>query len=146
MIKMMFFVLLLSFQALAAGVTPPPYADINYMTIDPGYSGVLSSSGAIEQINVQKAFSIGIEMIITTSGSPTGITASLMGSMDCVNYFQIPMAAAGDARFTVSIPGAGSYYLEKTELALNCVQIYYTFSGVGTLTIKELKKMHDALH
>jgi len=123
----------------------PPNADIQYNVIDPGISKNLPTTGAfVQQINVQKAFRIGIESIITTSGSVTSLAANLQGSMDCVNYFTFPLSSSGDARVSGSLSGAGTYYFEKTDLSVNCIQIYYTWSGAGNITVQEFKKMHDA--
>jgi hypothetical protein len=123
----------------------PPNSDINPNYMDPGLTKALPTTGSsVQQINVQKAFRIGIESIIVTSGSVSALSANLQGSMDCVNYFTFPVSASGDARYSGSLSGSGTYFFEKTDLSVNCVQIVYSWTGAGTLTVQEFVKKHDA--
>lgn len=113
--------------------------------VDPGMSGTISGgSGTIGFTTIQNSFKFGVETILTPSGTVTSPVASLQVSDDCVNFQADPLAATGDARksFTYSGTVGGNYYgfMEDTELSSNCVRVFYTYSGGGTIAIKEIRK------
>lgn len=137
------FLLVLSlvlFSVFATGQVPVTQID----------SGSTAISAAIATINVARSWRYGVAIKYATSGTIVSSFATLQGSMDGTNFFAFPIGSTGDIRTSGTIATAtassGLIYLEKNELNVNYIRVFYNPGVSGaTLIIQQISKTHDAL-
>lgn len=124
-------------NTLPAGLSPGDYYVI-YLTAN---TFSLASSSALAQAGTA------IDITDTGTGTHTitpyalaGASLKLQGSMDGTNWIDLPIKATGDATKSASITTTASFFLGETDLNVNYVRVYYTFTA-GQLAVSQISKV-----
>lgn len=75
-----------------------------------------------------------------TPTSLAGASLKLQGSMDNTTFVDLPIKATGDATKSGTITATASFYLNETDLNVNWIRVYYTFTA-GQLSVSQISKV-----